>query len=274
MPNDSSSFGPEGNSPPEGFAPRFHRTVLFYGEEAFARIRAARVTVIGLGGVGGHAAVNLARSGLGHLRVVDFDRVTESSLNRSPFSGPADLGEPKAEVLRAHLAGVCPECEVEAVEIFCEESTMPQLAPPTADQRPDLVIDAIDSLNPKVNLLVWCRQNDVPVIASLGAAGKRDVGSVRTGDLFEATMCNLAKKVRQRLRRRGVEGPIPAIWSIERADADRPDAVKETGGLDGAVAGHGGRERHTLASQMTIPGVFGYGLAAMALDILAERTDP
>ena len=127
-----------------------------------------------------------------------------------------------------------------------------------------LVIDAIDSLNPKVNLLVWCREQGVPVIASLGAAGKADVGAVRTGDLFASTRCALARPVRARLRRRGVEGGIPAVWSIEPGDADRPDAVKELG--DAPPAPHRrGRVRHTLASQMTIPGVFGYALAALAL---------
>jgi len=261
------------DSQSEGFAPRHHRTVLFYGREAFARLRAATVTIIGLGGVGGHAAVNLARSGLGHLRVVDFDHVTESSLNRSAFAGPADLGATKAGALKAYLAGICPDCSVQDVVSFCNEDTLPTLAPPTGDDRPDLVIDAIDALNPKVNLLVWCSQNDVPVVASLGAAGKRDIGAVHTGDLFESTMCALARKVRQRLVRRGVTGPIPAVWSVERGDADRPDVVKETGGPDQAPVVNGGRSRHTLASQMTIPGVFGYGLAAMALDILAERNE-
>jgi len=263
MPNDSFDSGPE------GVDPRHHRTVLFYGEEAFARIRTAAVTVVGLGGVGGHAAVNLARSGLGRLQVVDFDEVGASSLNRSPFAGPGDVGRGKAEVLAEHLDRICPDVDVQATTAFCNEDTLEWIVPTAGPDRHGLVIDAIDSLNTKVGLLAWCWKGGVPVLASLGAAGKRDVGAVRTGNLFDSTICPLAKKVRQRLHRQGVTGPIPAVWSIEQAEAHRPDAPQES---PAAVISRGGtgRSRHTLASQMTIPGVFGYALAALALDLIAE----
>jgi tRNA A37 threonylcarbamoyladenosine dehydratase len=269
MPAGSSDSNPDGGA----CAPRHYRTVLFYGEAAFARIRAARIAVFGLGGVGGHAAVNLARSGIGALHLVDFDAVSESSLNRSAFAGPADVGRPKTEVLVEHLARVCPDVVVAATEAFCAPETLPQLVPAAGPDRPDLVIDAIDSLNPKVNLLVWCREHGVPVIASLGAAGKADVAAVRTGDLFASTGCALARHVRSRLRRRGVTGGIPAVWSVEPGDEVRPDAVKEIGG-EAPAPQLRGRVRHTLASQMTIPGVFGYGLASLALDIISGRTEP
>lgn len=267
MPSDSS------DSTPEGVDPRHHRTVLFYGEEAFARIREARVTIVGLGGVGGHAAVNLARSGVGGLRVVDFDEVGPSSLNRSPFAGPQDVGRNKAEVLAAHLQHICPDVAVTATAEFCSEETLAGLVPTGGPDRPDLVIDAIDSLNTKVGLLAWCWNGQVPVLASLGAAGKRDVGAVRTGDLFASTICPLAKKVRQRLHRHGVTGPLGAVWSVEKAVAHRPDAPRESPEVITARGGKG-RVRNTLASQMTIPGVFGYALASLALDLLAERTAP
>ena len=271
MPAASSDSTPDPGAP----APRHHRTVLFYGERAFARIRAARVTVVGLGGVGGHAAVCLARSGIGGLVLIDHDTVTPSSLNRSAFAEPADIGRTKAAVLADHLARVCPDVAVRAVEAFCGDDTLADLVPAEGPGRPDLVIDAIDSLNPKVGLLAWCRRHGLPVVAGLGAAGKRDVGAVRTGDLFQSTRCALARHVRARLRRRGVAGPIPAVWSVENGDAARPGAVKELDRDEAPdPAAPGGRPRHTLASQMTIPGVFGYGLAALALDILCERSEP
>ncbi|MCP4573564.1 MAG: tRNA threonylcarbamoyladenosine dehydratase [bacterium] len=261
------------DSAPEGIDPRHYRTVLFYGEEGFARLRAAHVTIVGLGGVGGHAAVNLARSGIGALRVVDFDEVSPSSLNRSPFAGPRDVGRNKAEVLSAYLQRICPDVAVTATAAFCSEETLAELVPTAGSGRPDLVIDAIDSLNTKVGLLARCWKEGVPVLASLGAAGKRDAGAVRTGDLFESTMCPLAKKVRQRLHRLGVTGPIGAVWSLEQAVAHRPDAPREKPEAITARGGKG-RARNTLASQMTIPGVFGYALASLALDFIAERTAP
>ncbi len=264
MPADSSNSPPN----PGAIPPRHYRTVLFFGEEKFDRIRKAQVTIIGLGGVGGHAAVNLARSGIGALHLVDFDTVSDSSLNRSPYAEPADLGRLKTDVLRDYLKRVCPDTTVTTTEAFCGNETLPQLVP--AESGCDLVVDAIDSLNPKVSLLVWCACNDIPVITSMGAAGKWDVGKVRTGDLADSTICPLASKVRKRLKKRGIRGGIPAIWSIEKGLAHRPGAPKEIGG-ETVVAPDGSRERHTLASQMTLPGVFGYGLAAMALEFITRE---
>lgn len=292
MPADSSTSSPDRG----GYLPRHYRTVLFYGEEAFARIGKARVVVIGLGGVGGHAAIALARSGIGTLHLVDFDRITDSSLNRSAFAGPLDVGRLKTEVLAEYLAQFCPETRVTVADLFCSQDTLPQVVPPASPGRPDLVIDAIDALNPKVGLLVWCHEHDIPVLTSLGAAGKRDIGQVRTGDISESRVCPLARQVRLRLKRRGIASGIPAIWSIEPALAHRPQVAKEIG--PGAEPGSGsgtgsgtgsgshaesgdvasginrGRERHTLASQMTLPGVFGYGLAAMALDLIGAGSSP
>ncbi|MEN8008624.1 MAG: tRNA threonylcarbamoyladenosine dehydratase [Candidatus Krumholzibacteriota bacterium] len=268
MPADSSTSPLD----PEAIPPRHHRTVLFYGEERFGRIQEARVTVIGLGGVGGHAAVNLARSGIGALHLVDFDTVTDSSLNRSPFAEPADVGRLKTDALHDYLARVCPDTRVTVTEAFCGDDTLPELVPPNA--APDLVIDAIDSLNPKVALLEWCRRHGIPVITSMGAAGKRDVGQVRTGDLGDSTICRLASKVRSRLKKRGVMAGIPAVWSIEKGAAHRPGAPKEVGVETDGDTPAATRERHTLASQMTLPGVFGYGLAAMALDLLSRKENP
>jgi tRNA A37 threonylcarbamoyladenosine dehydratase len=265
MPSDSSISQPD----PSAYPPHHYRTVLFYGEERFGLIRKARVMVIGLGGVGAHAAVNLARSGIGTLHLVDFDSVSESSLNRSPFAEPSDIGRPKTDALCDYLNRVCPDTEVMVSAAFCGDDTLPQLLP--QDAAPDLVIDAIDSLNTKVGLLVWCHDHGIPVVTSMGAAGKRDVGQVRTGDLTDSTICPLARKVRSRLHRRGVVRGIPAIWSIEKAHAHRPGAPKETHGDDVPESRATSRDRHTLASQMTLPGVFGYGLAALALDIISQK---
>ena len=263
MPADSSTSQPD----PGAFAPRHHRTVLFYGEERFARIRLAQVTIIGLGGVGAHAAVNLARSGIGALHLVDFDKVTDSSLNRSPFAEPADVGRLKTDALGDYLARVCPDTNVTVTEAFCGDDTLARLVP--TDSTCDLVIDAIDSLNPKVTLLEWCTSHNIPVITSMGAAGKQDVGMVRTGDLSESTICHLARKVRSRLKNRGIGGGISAIWSIEKALAHRPGVPKEIG-EEPTAEPPDTRERHTLASQMTLPGIFGYGLAAMALEMISK----
>ena len=238
------------NSSDSPIEQRHNRTILFYGDEAFARIRAASVTIIGLGGVGGHAAVNLARSGVGSLHLVDFDVVTASSLNRSPYAGPGDVGHLKTEVLAATLAALCPDTSTTFASTRCRQENLADLVPAASPSHPDLVLDAIDSVPDKVALLAWCRRNELPVIASMGAANKRDGSLVRTGPLAETRVCRLAKQVRMGLRELDIPLDIPCIWSLEKSEPamSRP-----------------------LPSQMSLPGVFGYGLASLALDHIARE---
>jgi tRNA threonylcarbamoyladenosine dehydratase len=239
---------------------RFTRTVDLYGAAGFARIRAAAVVVCGLGGVGSHAALALARSGVGRLTLIDFDPVTASSLNRSPCATVADVGRPKVEVVGDFLRATCPDTAVDGVAAFFHTDTADALlAPP-----PTCVVDAIDALNPKVELLAACVARGIPVVSSMGAAGRTDVSFVRAGDLWESRRCPLAGRVRKYLRRRGVTAPIPCVWSEEEpADALAPD-------LDDPRFERG-RIRNRLPSGIAMPGVFGYTLASLALDLAAGR---
>ncbi|MFO7652229.1 MAG: tRNA threonylcarbamoyladenosine dehydratase [Candidatus Krumholzibacteriia bacterium] len=260
MPVDSSASEPRERAD-DGIPARFGRVADLYGLAGLARLRLARVAVIGLGGVGAHAAVCLARSGLGQLLLVDFDLVTASSLNRSPVAGPADVGRAKVDVLAEHLARACPETAVETRRDFCHAESLAALLQPGTSAAPDLVLDAIDSRNPKVTLLAYCLENALPVISSMGAAGRRDPAALRTGDLAQTRVCPLARHVRRYLKRRGALGPVPCVWSEEDpATPCEPDSGDRT--LDR------GRVRNRLPSQMALPGIFGYALAALALERL------
>ncbi len=259
---DAAAGKNSSNSPPSGTTrpavpERFGRTADLYGAEGFACIRAARVAVLGLGGVGGHAALALARSGVGELLLVDFDLVTASSLNRSPFAGPADVGRPKVEVAAENLARTCPDTLVDIRQEFCHAETLPGLFEPP----PAWTVDAIDSLNPKVTLLAYCMQNGLPVISSMGAAARKDFTRVGVGDLSATESCPLARQVRQRLRRRGISGGFTCVYSTEtQAGALPPDLGDRTY--------ERGRVRNRLPSQMSMPGIFGYALAAIVLERL------
>jgi tRNA A37 threonylcarbamoyladenosine dehydratase len=236
------------------FPERFARTVDLYGAGGFRRIRSAQVAVFGLGGVGSHAALALARSGIGTLLLVDFDCITASSLNRNPVAGPADVGRPKVEFLAAHLALTCPDTTVTTRQVFFHDDTAAELLTPA----PDLVIDAIDSLNPKVLLLAHCSRRELPVISSMGASSRSDVTRVRTGDLATTRICPLAKKVRQRLRRLGIAGGITCVYSEETPVPSLPPARED-------LTVDRGRVRNRLPSQISLPGIFGYALASLAL---------
>lgn len=238
---------------------RFSRTIDLYGEPAFAAIRSARVVVAGLGGVGAHAALALARSGVGTLALCDFDKVTASSLNRSPLFEPADVGRPKAEALAERLGRACPDTRCEPREVFLDNATLPAVLEPA----PQVVVDAIDSLGPKVGLLAACVRRGLPVVSSMGASARRDPGALRDGEIAETSDCPLARLVRRRLRKLGIERGVTCVWSVEPAAAPLPpDAGDETL--------RRGRVRRRQPSGICLPGIFGYRLAALALERLAR----
>ncbi len=234
----------------------FRRVRDFYGEDGFAAIRKSAVLVAGLGGVGSHCALALARSGIGKLYLVDFDCITASSLNRNPLAGRVDMGRNKAEFFTEALGDLCPETECVPMNVFIHRDYL-EKNPLPGDT--DVVADAIDSLNPKTHLLEYCSVNRIPVFSSMGAAGRRDVPSIRTGDISLSGGCPLARMVRKYMRRRGISGGITCVWSTE-------PPVKPLPPDDEPRLEIRGRVRNSLPSLITLPGVFGYTLTQLILD--------
>jgi tRNA A37 threonylcarbamoyladenosine dehydratase len=248
---------------PSRFPPRFTRTVDLYGHDGFARIRSRGALVVGLGGVGAHAVVALARSGVGRLKILDFDRVTTSSLNRHPVAGPDDVGRLKTEILAAWIGRTCPDTEVEGVAACVEPANVADLVVDTERELFPVLIDCIDSVDAKVALLAHGVAHGWTTLCSLGAAGKRDGGGVRLGDLFDSTGCPLARKIRRGLRERGVgPGQVRAAWSTE---APVPPVTVDAG----EVPDDEPRVRRRQPSNIMLPGIFGFALAAAALADLA-----
>lgn len=244
--------------PSSAFPERFERTALLYGPVGFGHIRAARVMILGLGGVGSHAAVALARAGVGALDLVDFDTVTASSLNRHPCARLEDVGRAKTTVLAEFLQATCPDTAVAEQQVFFHDDTADALL----GGAPDHVIDAIDALNPKVSLLAQCLVRGIPVASSMGAAMHVDASLVRTGDIGETRHCPLAARVRRMLKRRGHASGVRCVWSLEKHPA-RPLPPNDDPRYDR------GRVRDTLPSSMSIPAVFGFALASEVLERLA-----
>lgn len=237
---------------------RFKRVVDFYGEEGFQRIRNSAVLVAGLGGVGSHCALALARSGVGRLYLADFDVITESSLNRNPLACLRDIGSSKALFLCSSLSEQCPDTHFKPLEVFL---CMEYLEKNGLPEGIAAVADAIDSLNPKTQLLEYCHTAGISVFSSMGAAGRRDPGQIRTGDISESRGCPLARMVRKYLKRRGISKGIRCIWSTEKAVDPLPP--------DNEALMSRGRIRNALPSLITMPGIFGYSIAQMILNSLA-----
>jgi tRNA A37 threonylcarbamoyladenosine dehydratase len=194
------------------------RSLSFFGDEGFAHVQRAHIVVVGLGGVGSHAAHMLARSGVGALRVVDFDQVSLSSLNRHAVATLRDVGQSKAAVLKARLADIVPWCLVDArAEMFTAESAAALLGPFAATGRaPDYVLDCIDDVNTKADLIGYCQRHGLPIITGCAAGGKADPTRLHMGLLSDASRDPLASKMRWKLKKQGcsLEG-VTTVYSSE-----------------------------------------------------------
>lgn len=211
--------------------------------------------MVGLGAVGGYAVEGLARAGVGRLSLVDFDTVQPTNINRQIIALDSTIGLAKVQVARQRVYDINPNCAVAAHELFADAASISRVL----EAKPDVIIDAIDSLNPKVQVLSTVHQVGIPLFSSMGAALRTDPGQIKIGDISETRNCPLAKKIRKRLRRQGVETGITCVYSTEAVSFDYSgnDGLiqDETRGIDR------GRERNTLGSLPTLTAIFGLLLA-------------
>lgn len=232
---------------------RFTRLARLVGEDGLSRLKSAHVTIVGLGAVGSYATEALARSGIGHLRLIDFDVVSQSNLNRQLYALHSTLGQPKTELAKARVMDINPDCSVETLRVLVNKDSIDEALSPT----PDMLVDAIDSLNPKTELITGCLERDIPFISAMGAALRTDPAFIRLGPLSKATHCPLSAILRKRLRRRGTTCDFPCVYSCEPLSGLPEDmlAPAEAGIIEG------GRARRPMGSLPTIPGIFGLMMA-------------
>ena len=240
---------------------RFSRIIQVMGEDSFARLQKARITVFGLGAVGAWSCEMLARSGVGHFTLVDFDKIARTNINRHVCATESTIGIPKVEAVRNRILDINPKAEVKALKLFADYTNRDSIL----DENPDIVIDAIDSLGPKAALLETIHRRGLRAISSMGAALKTDITAVHTGDLFETKVCPLARSLRKYLRRRGIDHGILCVYSTELPDNEAlkaPEIEAEDEQL------HRGRERNILGSYPPVTAVFGITIADLAIRML------
>ena len=240
---------------------RFSRTEKLIGTEKLKRLEDSSAVLFGAGAVGSFAAEALVRSGIGRLTLVDFDVVSISNINRQLYALESTLGRAKTAVAIERLADINPSCRLSAVECFADKDSIPEIL----SDPPDIVIDAIDSVGPKIELLAYAAMNEIPIVSSMGAARRHDPLAVRTGDLFSTANCPLARLMRKALRRRGITGGISCVYSEELPD--RPPKGK----IDEELTASG-RSQKVLGSLPTVTGIFGLLLADTALKFLISET--
>jgi tRNA A37 threonylcarbamoyladenosine dehydratase len=188
------------------------RNYSFFGEEKMNKIRKSFVIVVGVGGVGSHAAHMLMRSGVGKIRIIDFDEVTTSSLNRHSVATKADIGKPKVIAMQEHFKEIYPFAKVEAKVALFSKDTADSLL----EGNPDFVLDCIDNIHTKLDLIEYCVKNKINIISSTGAGAKCDPSRIQIADISNTKEDPLARATRKELRKRGIESGVPVVYSTEK----------------------------------------------------------
>ena len=193
------------------------RTELLVKKEGIDKLKNAHVLVVGLGGVGGYCAEQLCRAGIGNLTIVDGDTISTTNINRQIIATNDTVGQLKAKVVEQRLHSINPECNITTIAEFIRDDRMIEIL---KDKNYDYVVDAIDTLSPKVFLIYHCVQMGLKLVSSMGSAGKYDPSLVQVSDVSKSHTCPLAYLVRKRLSRLGIKTGFKVVYSSERIPED------------------------------------------------------
>jgi tRNA threonylcarbamoyladenosine dehydratase len=242
--------------------PAFHRTELLIGEAALKKLAETRVILFGVGGVGSWCAEALVRSGVGHLTIVDNDVICVTNINRQLQATAKNVGRSKVDALKERLLDIHPDAEVIALQKVYNQETRAEFDLPSYDY----VIDAIDSLSHKVDLIASAMESGVTLFSAMGAASKLDATTIRVDSIWKSQGCRLAKFVRKRLRQRGATGNCLCVYSEEllppmeiESPAGAGDVWSET-------------KAQINGSMVHITGAFGFNLAGLVVQDVVRKS--
>lgn len=232
------------------------RTELMYGSEAIQRLISSHVLVVGLGGVGAYAAEMLVRAGVGELTIADADSVSPTNINRQLVALHSTIGLEKCEVLRARLMDINPELKLHVVNRFIKDEETYTLLD---SARFDYVVDAIDTLSPKLALISGALERGYPIVSSMGAGAKSDPTQLEIKDISKSHHCPLAHMLRKRLHKIGIRSGFKAVFS--------PEPVRE----GAMVLCEEQNKKSNTGTVSYMPALFGIGCASVVIRAIAER---
>ncbi|TLX77083.1 tRNA threonylcarbamoyladenosine dehydratase [Labilibacter sediminis] len=232
------------------------RTALLLGDEKVKELADKKVIVVGLGGVGSYAAELIVRAGVGRLTIIDGDTVNASNRNRQLPALTSTNGKLKAEVVAERLRDINPEVELNVISNFVAEDDFNEVL----NNGFDYVVDAIDTLSPKVALIYESVQKGLPIISSMGAGGKFDPSKVQIADISKSKYCNLARMVRKRLYQKGVRKGIPVVYSYE--EVPKEYIIKTEGERN---------KKTTVGTISYLPAIFGCFVASKVIRDLSGK---
>ena len=231
------------------------RTELCLGPERLKRLRSCNVLIVGLGGVGAYAAEMICRSGIGRMTVVDGDSIHSSNRNRQLPALRSTEGKPKAVVMCDRLMDINPDLDLKVIQEFIRDDRMTEVL----DNGYDYVVDAIDTLSPKVYLIYHSLRRNLPLVSSMGAGGKFDPFKIRVADISETTDCNLARILRKRLHKLGISEGFTAVYSPEKV------------GKEKIIPSPGAKNKASVVGTISyMPAAFGIACASVVISRLAE----
>lgn len=190
---------------------QFSRTELLLGEEAMEKLKTSRVAVFGIGGVGGYVCEALVRSGVGNFDLIDDDKVCLTNINRQIIATRKTVGKYKVDVMEERMKDINPDVNVTVHKCFF----LPENASEFDFESYDYVVDAVDTVTAKLELVMKCKEKDVPIISSMGAGNKLDASAFRVADIYDTKVCPLAKVMRRELMKRGVDR-LKVVYSEEK----------------------------------------------------------
>lgn len=201
------------------------RATLLFTEQGIEKLRKAHVLIVGMGGVGSFVAEFLVRAGIGKLTIVDGDAIDVTNINRQLPALHSTVGVSKVVLMGQRLKDINPDLELHCIEEFLS----PERAFEIVTKEFNFVVDAIDSVTPKLNLIIAAKKNKVKVISNMGAGGKMDASKIFIKDIQKTEVCPLAKQIRKRLRKQGISSGVMAVYSTEHPVAE---SLKMTDGLN------------------------------------------
>lgn len=234
------------------------RTELLLGEEKLARLRSANVLVVGVGGVGAYAAEMIVRAGVGRMTIADADKVSETNINRQLVALHSTVGREKCEVLAERLRDINPDLELNMVNRFIKDSETDALLD---SEKFDYVVDAIDTLSPKLALIKGALERGIPLVSSMGAGAKTDPTLMEIKDIAKTHHCPLAHMLRKRLHKIGIKRGFRAVFS--------PEPVRE----GAMILCEEQNKKSNVGTISYIPALFGIGCASVVIRDLVGEMD-
>ena len=233
------------------------RTELLVKEEGIERLQSANILIVGLGGVGSFAAEFLVRSGIGNLTIVDGDTVDITNINRQLPALNSTIGKNKTDVVAERILDINPELNLKKINEFLEPERMEEIL---TQEKFDYVLDCIDSLSPKLALIITCKRKKIKLISAMGAGGKTDPSKVMVRDISKTNNCFLAKQIRKKLKKEQIHKGFRCVFSTEIQDEN---SLKMTDGSNYKKSFYG-----TISY---MPAIFGLYAAAEVIRFLLKK---